>query len=124
MITVRNIGRIRYTVVHRRAFRQVEKKLLGHNTMRGFFHDMDKVILYFLFDYETARDIHRYHSRHHEEKARTDMDFIQMAIDWECARITKPDKPLDAWDTLHAYYPALEGRMAPILKGLGLRECT
>lgn len=30
----------------------------------------------------------------------THSDYVQMAIDWECARITKPDKPLNARETL------------------------
>lgn len=39
-----------------------------------------------------------------------------MVIDWECARYTKPDKPLNARATLHKYYPHLESKIAPILE--------
>lgn len=28
-------AKIAYTIKHRKAFRRVEKKLLGHNTLRG-----------------------------------------------------------------------------------------
>lgn len=38
-----------------------------------------------------------------------------MMIDWECARITKPDKPLDIYETLYKYYPELESYMLPLL---------
>lgn len=36
------IDRIKYTMKHRKAFRAVEKQLLGHNTIRGYLHDLDK----------------------------------------------------------------------------------
>ena len=38
-------------------------------------------------------------------------------FDWECARFTKPDKPLDAYDTWKTYYPYVD--MAPVLKQFG-----
>lgn len=34
------IDRIKYTMKHRKAFRAVEKQLLGHNTIRGYLHDL------------------------------------------------------------------------------------
>ena len=40
--------RIAYTIKHRKAFRNVEKELLGHNTIRGVLHDLDKVFLYMI----------------------------------------------------------------------------
>lgn len=43
-----------------------------------------------------------------------------MAIDWECARITKPDKPLNARETLEKIHPELTIVMLPILNELGL----
>lgn len=45
--------RIAYTLRHRKAFRRVEKELLGHSTLRGIFHDLDKVFLYMIFDYKS-----------------------------------------------------------------------
>ena len=35
-----------------------------------------------------------------------------MIIDWECARYTKPDKPLNAYDTLYKIYPELEEKIS------------
>lgn len=64
------IDRIKYTMKHRKAFRAVEKQLLGHNTIRGYLHDLDKVFLYMIMDYKRAHKIHRSHSRHHTLKAR------------------------------------------------------
>ena len=117
---MRNKERILYTLNHRKAFRAIEKQLLGYNTLRGLFHDLDKVVLYALFDYVKVHNFHRKHSRHHELKARTRNDFVQMVIDWECARFTKPDKPLNARETLIKFYPQLESKILPVLEGLGL----
>lgn len=39
-----NRSHIVYTMKHKRAFLRVEKELLGHNTVRGFLHDLDKVL--------------------------------------------------------------------------------
>lgn len=43
-----------------------------------------------------------------------------MLIDWECARFTKPDKPLNAYDTLYKFYLELEDKILPLLKEKGL----
>lgn len=52
------------------------------------------------------------------------MDYREMVIDWECARYTKPDKPLNAYDTLYYLYPQLESKILPILKELGIDHHT
>ena len=117
---MKNRDRIEYTLKHRKAFRETEKKLLGHNTIRSLFHDLDKVILYNFFDYTKVHDFHRKHTRHHELKAHTHSDYIQMVIDWECARFTKPDKPLNARETLDKFYPHLKDKILPVIEELGL----
>lgn len=116
-----NKADIKYTNAHRKAFREVEKQLLGHNTFRSLFHDLDKsLILYRLMKHEDARKIHQYWAKHHERSARTHSDYIQMVIDWECSRFTKPDKQLNARETLYKYYPHKEKEILPILEELGL----
>ncbi len=40
-------------------------------------------------------------------------------IDWECARITKPEMPLNARDTFNKFYPNAKG-VAEALERLGL----
>lgn len=35
------------------------------------------------------------------------MDKKEMVLDWESARFTKPDKPLNAIETAEKYYPNL-----------------
>lgn len=99
------IDRIKYTMKHRKAFRAVEKQLLGHNTIRGYLHDLDKVFLYMIMDYKRAHKIHRSHS---------------MVIDWECARLTKPDKQMNARETLDKLYPELKDKVLPVIEELGL----
>lgn len=114
------IENLKYTVRHRYAFQRVEKKLLGRNTMRGVLHDIDKVFMYITMNKKDAHNIHRATSSHHEANARTHDDFVEMVIDWECARLTKPDKPLNARQTLEKFYPHLKNKIEPILNELGL----
>lgn len=117
---IKNMGRIKYTLAHRKAFREIERQLLGHNTVRSLFHDLDKVFLYPFFEYKKVHNWHRNHMHHHEVKAKTHSDFVQMVIDWECARYTKPDKPLNARETLDKFYPGLKNKILPIIEELGL----
>lgn len=111
---------IGYTIRHRKAFRKVEKELFHKVTIRGYLHDLDKVFLYLLLGKERTSEIHRKYSRHHINKARTYKDYCEMVVDWECARYTKPDKPLNAYDTLYKFYPQIENKILPILKDLGI----
>ena len=84
-------------------------------------HDLDKVVLYVIFGKKLASNIHRRYARHHERSAKTYEDYLEMVIDWECARYTKPDKPLNAYDTLYKYYPHLEEKIIPILEHLNIK---
>lgn len=118
------IGHIRYTIHHRRAFRDIERKFFGQVSLRGYLHDLDKVLLYPIFGVKLTNKIHRYFARHHVRRARTGVDYREMVIDWECARYTKPDKPLNAYDTLYHLYPQLESKILPILKELGIDHHT
>lgn len=117
-----NIGAIRYTQEHRKAFKKIEKEVLGHNTWRSIVHDLDKVILYNIWSHKKVKNFHRSTARHHVENKikKTRNDYIEMIIDWECARYTKPDKPLNAYDTLYKFYPELENIILPMLIELNL----
>ena len=120
MFTKNQRHKILYSWKHRKAFVKLEKELLGKNTIRGYLHDVDKIILYHFLPTEFVHTCHQWWSKHHERRAKTHDDFVQMAIDWECARFTKPDKPLDAYDTLYKFYPHMEDEILPILKELNL----
>lgn len=120
----KRLNYINYTIQHRRAFRKVEKQLFKKVSLRGWLHDIDKVFLYLILGKEKTHNLHKKYSHHHKNKACTDKDYEQMVIDWECARYTKPDKPLNAYDTLYKYYPELEDKIIPILIRLNLDQST
>ena len=109
---------VKYTLLHRKAFRKVEEELFGRVSLRGYLHDLDKVIMYPIFGKKLTSKWHRKFARHHINSAKTYADYAEMVVDWECARYTKPDKPLNAYDTLYKFYPQLESEILPILKVL------
>lgn len=113
---------IPYTWAHKKAFVQVERSLTGKVRLRSYLHDSDKLVMYalsplFMWSEQTVNKIHRELSSHHVENG---TDFLSMVIDWECARHTKPDKPLNARKTMQKYYPWMRKYIEPILKDLGL----
>lgn len=118
----------KYTWSHKRAFWRIERQVLGHHTWRGLIHDADKLCLLYPMAFVLGRDkkwvqaIHRKRNRHHVEcpKDKKRPDYIEMIIDWECARYTKPDKPLDAYDTMKQFYPQMTPIILPLLKELNL----
>ena len=110
-----NIEYIKYTWKHKKAFLDIEKSILGYNTLRGYLHDADKLVMYLILPKEVASKIHRKYSHHHVLKASSYNDFVEMVIDWECARYTKKDKPLTAYETLYKFYPHLEDKILPII---------
>lgn len=108
-----------YTLKHKRAFLTIEKKLRGKNTIHGYLHDADKLFLYlvpWLCD-DDVQKIHRLHNKHHIEDTRpkSEEDLLDAVMDWECARMTKPDKPLNAYDTLMKFYPEHKEEYLPII---------
>ena len=120
MFTKNQRYKIKYSLKHRKAFLDLEKKLLGKNTIRGYLHDVDKIILYHFLPTEFVHTCHQWWAKHHQRRAKSHDDFVQMVIDWECARFTKPDKPLNAYDTLYKFYPHMEDKILPILDELNL----
>ena len=115
-------NKILYTLKHKKAFLKVEKELRGKNTLRGYFHDIDKPFMYMALwlKVEDVSKIRRQNSYHHLESNldKTKDDLIDMIIDWECARLTKPDKPLNAYQTLMKYYPEYQKEFIPLIQEL------
>lgn len=123
-----NIGYMKYTYSHRKAFRVVAEQLI----LQGYFdareveairervrlHDMDKFVMYTVFSKPLASKLHREHSVHHlgNTVPKTKIDLIEAIIDWECAGLTKADKPLNAYDTLMAYFSEYQSVVLPLLK--------
>lgn len=68
-------------------------------------HDMDKVLLYTLIDKKTASAYHKQTSFHHAQNnlPKTKEDLIEGIMDWESSAYTKPDKPLNAYNTLNHF---------------------
>ena len=116
----KRFAKISYTIRHKKAFLEVEKKLRGKNTWRGYLHDIDKPFLYLSLwiKFEDIQKIHRKHNKHHVRNnlTKTRDDLIDTIIDWECARITKKDKPLNAYQTLMTFYPEYEDTFLPLIK--------
>ena len=97
---------------------KIEKELLGKNTIRGYLHDLDKVIFSLFLPYPIVKRIHKKYSRHHG-RAKNHADYVQKIIDWECARYSKADKQMTAREYLEIR-PELKDIMLPIFNELGL----
>lgn len=122
---MRKLDNIKYTWKHKKAFLKIEKQLIGRNTLRGYLHDLDKLILYMLLSKKKVSKIHRRFARHYIGNIKNYNDCMNAIIDWECARYTKPDKPLSAiefikysLDCEHKYYKLFLN----IANDLGLKE--
>lgn len=124
---------IPYTFKHYLVFKKVEKKLLGYH--KYWYHDWDKLLLYVFCPWLGTKKISKLHQKYnshhpvwydkdnwsHNKKA-YEIDFVEAIIDWECARYTKADKPLNAYDTMFEYYPEYQHFVLPMLEELKLIE--
>lgn len=128
------INEIKNIQRHRREVQRIAKE-------KGYsfpFHDFVKMINVFIFGDKIATKLHRMFSGHHAHKRYINITYnddglhiytkkhplcrdiknkIEAAIDWESARFTKPEKPLDAYDTWKKYYSDID--MEETLKMLG-----
>lgn len=100
-----------YTKKHRRAILSLydslpkEKQLCSRMKIR--LHDIDKVIMLYLpLPLSVIQTYHRSTKKHHIECPfiKTGHNVFETVLDMECARKTKPDKPLPARETLVKYY--------------------
>lgn len=117
------LNKLKYTLKHKCYFLKIEYKLTGKISLAGIIHDMDKVFMYMFSSksVEEIQEIHRSKRKHHVNNLKkTEKDYTQMIIDWECARFSKPDKPLNARQTLEKYYSALNNDILPLLDKLKL----
>ena len=116
---------IPYTLKHRKKLLELEEIFTGKRSY--YFHDLDKVIMYALFPYLGTKIIYKIHARlnkHHVKYWRgiNKMDKVQAVLDWESARYTKPDKPMNAAETLVYHYPHLISEFEDTFASLGLEE--
>lgn len=121
---MKNKDYIEYTYKHRKIVIYLANKYYKDNKElldKVKLHDLDKLFMYLFYEKEDASNIHRDLMSHHQNKIVKDkLDYMEMVLDWESARYTKPDKPLNAYDTLYRFYPGLEEHIFPILKELGI----
>ena len=93
---------------HKRAFMSVRKnnKFLAENISlyRALMHDTEKAILILLVGDRLATKFHRWFAGHHAEAKMNDAQRVEAFCDWECARFTKPSKPLNGFETWRRYY--------------------
>ena len=110
---------IQYTWEHYKALLKTEKKYIGKR--KHIFHDWDKLVMYALIPFVGEEKINCWHQRfnkHHpvywtvkngkwesHNKPPNEVNWEEAIMDWECAPLTKPDKPLNARDTGEKYYP-------------------
>lgn len=110
---------------HSLVVREIAKDLFGHFSeyyVQAVFHDFAKRIRILLSGDKTASYYHVLRSRHHEHFVEIAKGvpmivcgeplwdgvpikhLVEAAIDWQSARFTKPDKPLDAYGTWKKWY--------------------
>ena len=101
-----------YNCSHRHEVIRIEKQCLGYNTFLTKLHDLDKLIMKFLFFPDKwISKIHRFWSWHHVKNKIGWFRINEAIFDWESARFTKPDKPLNARETCLKLYPQLKERV-------------
>lgn len=128
-----NYSHVRYTLKHYIAFMKLQKRILGYYKYK--LHDLDKIIIYLFLPFLEKRLINRIHQKyqkHHpvyytkenkkQYKSPNTVNWEEAIIDWECARETKPDKPLNAYNTLLRFYPEYVSWVEPLLRKFNLWE--
>lgn len=114
-----NFHKMKYTYLHRQAIFYLAKEL-GINIDYMWAHDTEKYIFYLFETEDFTRKMHRTLSAHHWYslgKNHSETTLVEMMLDWESARFTKPDKPKNAYDTLYCWMPdEIKEPMLPILK--------
>lgn len=116
----KRLSNIKYTLKHWVAYQRVAKELNVWKPAH-LLHDLDKIFLYLIYDKKTVQRIHRKRNKHHVTCWKG-VNYLDAIIDWECARYTKPDKPLNAQQTMEKYYPEHAEQVIPILKQLNLYQ--
>lgn len=110
---------VKYTKLHREVVLRLAKEH-GVDIPTLEFHDLDKFLTYWFYTDEEVQNYHWQHSEHHNTESTDEAVLTEMMLDWESAPYTKPDKPLNAYDTLYRWYPQMVDRMKPLLERYGL----
>ena len=125
---MKNVDKLLYTYKHRKILIFLAQKYDKNNKElmeRLKYHDLDKMFLLLFYEKKSIEPVHRSLATHHDnELEKNELDYIEMVLDWESARYTKPDKPLNAFDTLYKFYPNLVEQIMPILKRYKIDKST
>ena len=125
---MKNFEKLLYSYKHRKVLCFLANKYYGDNKKlleKIKYHDLDKMYLLLFYDKKDIDPIHKKLAFHHDNAIpKTKLDYIEMVLDWESARYTKEDKPLNAYDTLYKFYPQLEDEILPILQKLKINKST
>lgn len=129
-----SINHIKYTLEHKLAIMALSYEFFGYVSKRIILHDTEKLVLYTIMDPKSAHNLHRSYSIHHSENflqggsEAAIMNRMEAIFDYECSRYTKPDKPLNAYETIKKYYPSDYNDQENILRKFGIcssenRDC-
>lgn len=114
---------IPYSWKHYLMVMKLEKKYIGY--YKYPFHDLDKIFMYIFSPFLGTKVIQKIHTRfakHHLRKYKKHMHFDESILDWESARFTKPDKPMDAWETYQKLFTDFSDDLLPIFEKFNLKH--
>lgn len=115
---------ILYTLRHKKAlimtYMELEDKIPDYNS-KLWYHDVDKLFMYYILgDTMKSHHIHVTYARHHYGNWECLDDRREAVLDYECARITKSDKPLNAYETVYKFRPEAYEELKGIMEGWGI----
>lgn len=114
----------RHTLDHKNAMCAISYSLTGGIPKEILEHDVDKLVLDGLDDV-ALEDVHKYHVKHaphHDFDNITEENSYEIVLDWESARYTKADKPLNAYMAAR-YFGCYTPEIKAELQRLGLDSC-
>ena len=119
-----NYHHIAYTYLHRQEIFKLGDNLKINARELFAHHDIDKMAAYLFATKKEVHDMHVAMTEHHNRNTTNEKALLEMMFDWESARFTKPDKPLNAYDTLLKYYEHMTPVMLPLLVKYGIDKPT
>lgn len=119
---------ILYTLKHKIAIMALSFEYLGYISRRIILHDTDKLFLYSVTNTKEVHQIHLANSCHHYPNLtnpildKQTQNHMEAVLDYECARYTKPDKPLNAYSTILKFFPESMSLSVDILDAFGINS--
>lgn len=125
---MKNFEYLKYTYLHRKALKFIILRTIKDEGTRKLllerakYHDLDKALLYTLIEKKEASKYHRATASHHMKNngPKCYLDYVEAILDYECAALTKPDKPLNAYDTINKYPNNKKKELLEVLHGMNM----